>query len=224
MPEPARATEVARFPDAGLLNGMTVLDPSAGVLLIADSIKGVVWSLNVRTGATGVAINDTTMAPTEGLGINGLHVRDDSLFFDNTAKRTFNRIPIDIKTGRATGPAVALLANKTTLAGDDFTFDLKGNAWVVSGSSNEVYFLANAADPTNEPMSIDSVAIIGDPTQLLGLTSARFGISTEDRRRGSLYVTSNGGVPQYMEANWTMGGTISRVDLHPHLGNSNRLV
>ena len=153
------------------------------------------------------------MAPTTNLGINGLHVRGDYLFYDNLAQGTFNKIPVDLRTGKATGPAVTLLNSTSFVGSDDWTFDFEGNAWVVNGASNDLSLLPRAAYGTADSVSAEAVAGNTSPQVVLGPTSAQFGIRAEDLARGSLYISSNGGVPQYIGKNWTMGGAISRVDV-----------
>ncbi len=212
-PKNSNISKVADLPGASLLNGMTVLAPVEGVLLVADSPNGVVWSVNVRTGATSLAINDTSMAGTAELflGVNGIHVLGNELFYTNTAKSTFNKIGIDLKTGKATGPAVAL-ASGPKLAGDDFTFDAVGNTWVAS-SLNQIDFLADAAYTLNDSIAVQVVDGPLSSTTMSGPTSVQFGIREVDLERGSLYVTTNDGVVQYLYKNWTAGGTLSRIDV-----------
>jgi len=59
-------TLAATLPDAVLLNGLTTLNPFT--LLAADSRKGVVWSINTRTGASEIVISDPLMRPTTAPG------------------------------------------------------------------------------------------------------------------------------------------------------------
>lgn len=208
-----KPTKVASLANAAFMNGITVLNSAEGIVLAADSILGVVWSVNVRNGSVSVAINDTSMAPPSGggaaLGINGLHVSGDYLFYDNSAMSTLNRIPIDLSTGHATGPPV-VLAKNTTLEPDDFTIDATGNIWAAS-QADFIAFLPDAAYTTTAA----TVEVVGgSPAQgpLQGPTSMMFGITAADLARGSLYVTSGNGIPQYLGRNWTAGGALSRID------------
>ena len=211
-PQQAKTTKIASIPASGFLNGMTVLNPTEGLILIADSGLSVVWSLNVRTGRTALAINDTTMAPVKGLGINGLHVRGNELFYSTASQNTLNKIPVNLTTGKAAGPAVTLVNNATLAGPDDFCFDFDGNAWVASGTLNAVELLPKAAYGNADSVQVDVAAGGGHASRILGPTSTQFGIRAKDIKRGSLYVSSNGGVPQWMGKNWTMGGAISRID------------
>ncbi|KAK4937025.1 hypothetical protein LTR66_015259, partial [Elasticomyces elasticus] len=73
------ASEIAAVPEADALNGMATFSREPGLVLVADSIKGVVWKVNTETGDYAVALNDTTMLPAKGplpLGINSVTVLD----------------------------------------------------------------------------------------------------------------------------------------------------
>jgi hypothetical protein len=53
--------KVTAVPEAGLLNGMTTANASEGIILMADSLNGWVWRLEVKTGNYSIDINDATM-------------------------------------------------------------------------------------------------------------------------------------------------------------------
>jgi len=216
-PEDAAITKITDVPGAGFLNGMTILNPVTGVLLVADSLFSAVWSVNVRTGHVAVAINDTTMAPTTGgaisLGINGLRVVDSDLFYDNSNRATFNRIPIDLHTGQATGPAITLFQGSSDeILPDDFAIDFEANAWVVTGG--QMFLLPGAAAPTAGSLSFSLEFVAGSATEtrITGWTSTRFGTQQADIERGSLYVTTDGGPLAYRDGNFTAGGMLVRID------------
>ncbi|KAL9115492.1 MAG: hypothetical protein Q9227_000813 [Pyrenula ochraceoflavens] len=206
--------KIADFPFGGFLNGMTVLSPNT--VLVADSLYSAVWKVNVWTSEVSVAINDTTMAPKAPsaggvpLGINGVLVRDGYLYYDNTDRSTFNRIPINLHTGAAIGPAQTLAQTTDRAAlSDDFTIDLEGNAWVTADLISELDLLPSV---TNGPASAELVAKPLTDPGITGWTASKFGTRLEDLKRGSLYVTTNGGPLNYAYKNWTHGGTLVRLD------------
>ncbi|KAK7932847.1 hypothetical protein LTR80_011638 [Exophiala xenobiotica] len=205
------------IPEMGLLNGLTALNAVEGILLAADSELGVVWSIDVRTGKTGVAINDTSMAPVQSstvpLGINGLHVVDQSLYFTNTNKVSLSRVPLDMTTGMAIGPVETLVKSSETCP-DDFTVDFRGNVWLASDAYNELVLLANAT-ATSTSVSSNIQVISGSPNakRFMGPSATAFGNSALDLQRGSLYVTINGGMEPYKYKNWTVGGSLLRCDV-----------
>ena len=187
--------QVATLPDASLPNGMTVLNPTTGILLVADSIEGCVWSVNVHTGDVAKAIDDKSMAPQADLsnglplGINGLSFSNGFLYFDNSNQVTFNRVPVNATTGATLGPVETLIDQEfANIFPDDFTLDFAGNAWLAC-EYGHIAFFGNVADGAK----LNITAVAGNATGLPhGLTAAQFGTTAEDLERGSLYVTTNG--------------------------------
>lgn len=214
-PEHAKKTKIADFPDSGFLNGMTVLNPVMGILLISDSWYSAVWSVNVYTGEVAVAINDTTMAPEPDpapLGVNGIQLLGSDLYYDNSYKSTLNKIPIDLKTGKATGPAETILqSTDSKFFPDDFAIDFEGNVWVCSDPLGELDFLSGAAAGANS-VTVDVVAGSTEDEKNTGWTAAQFGTKQEDLKRGSLYITTNGGPGNYANKTFTAGGMLIRID------------
>ncbi|KAL2067598.1 hypothetical protein VTL71DRAFT_2023 [Oculimacula yallundae] len=227
-----RKRKVASLPDSGFLNGMTILNPTSGILLVADSLHGLVWSVNVLTGSVKIAVNDTTMAPIPGstlqLGINGLLVRDSYLYFDNTNRAGFYRVQIDLKTGERESEVETLVqSNIETIFPDDFTIDFVGNAWMTADVWGQMDFLEEVATVTSPGSSVSSgltepVGEDGPDLEIVagskgdefitGWTAAKFGTRKDDVQRGSLYVTTNGGPVNYYFSNWTSGGMLIRLD------------
>ncbi|ETN45255.1 uncharacterized protein HMPREF1541_09086 [Cyphellophora europaea CBS 101466] len=204
----AKTKLIAELPDAGLLNGVAVLNPTAGTILVGDSLKGTVWSVNVRTGDAAVVIDDESMAPDADLsgglaiGINGLSVSNGYLYYDNTNQVTFYRLPINETTGSASGPTELLIDQEfSNIFPDDFALDFEGNAWLAC-QYGHVAFLEGVA--AGERLNITAVA--GNATGLPhGLTAAKFGTTAEDLKRGSLYVTTNGDPFSYGSDNPAQG-------------------
>lgn len=216
-PERAKISKIADFPQAGFLNGLTVLNPVRGILLLADSLYSAVWSVDINTGNTQVVINDTTMAPVPGspapLGINSLHVLGNYLYFDNTDRTSFHRIPIDLGSGRATGPVTTLLrSDSSTVTPDDFVIDFRNNVWLTADLLGELDFLPGAATPGATSTQAELVAGSKYDQKVAGWTAAQFGTKVEDVAKGSLYVTTNGGPLNYATRNWTSGGQLIRLD------------
>lgn len=205
---------IAKLPGAGFLNGITTLNPFAGTILVADSIFSAVWSINTRSGMVD-AINVTAMAPEPSLaplrlGVNGIRVVGDYLYFDNSDTAAFYRIPIDPVTGLVKGIAETIVDNIfENVIVDDFTIDFAGNAWVVSGRG-EVLFLGNATSGTTKNIQIIAGSKVD--TSITGHTAAKFGTRRDDLERGSLYATTSGGAVNYFFGNWTAGGMVLRYD------------
>jgi len=68
----------------------------------------------------------TLMDVSASLGINSLHVVGDELYFFNSNQHSFNKVLVDIRTGRSKAP-VKTLVNSTSVYPDDFTIDFEGN-------------------------------------------------------------------------------------------------
>lgn len=186
---------IARIPEARFLNGLTVLpkNPSSddsdrgSTILVADSILGAVWAVDPRSGSYAPIIQDSTMMgplPNGGpgggsLGINGLHVFGGYLYFSNTSRRTFVRVPIDGATGKPRGP-FEIVANLTDVQPDDFALDREGNAYI-AGSDK-----VTRVSPDGE------VSVVTDASAVFGCTSAAWGRSLSDS--STLYVTAHGGI------------------------------
>jgi hypothetical protein len=78
---------------SGFLNGVDAMDN--GVVVIADSGKGAVYSLNMTTGVSTTAALDTeTMGPPAGqtVGIDGVRYKEGYVYFTNILKSTFCRV------------------------------------------------------------------------------------------------------------------------------------
>ena len=178
---------ITAIPEAQGLNGAAALNGFSGTVLIADSILGAVWKVNVATGAYSMAIQNSNFAPSasapagHSLGINGLRTVGNSLYFTNSAQGIFGSIRIH-PDGSAAG-AVEVLATRAqpTQSYDDFDIDSAGTAWI-----------ATHAGVRNAPGIINEVTREGVQTNMTGEgnsfnqpTSARFGRGPQS---GTLYV------------------------------------
>jgi hypothetical protein len=198
--------KIATLPKALFLNGLTNLAPGSPWILAADSQLGLVWRINVKTGAVNVAISDPLMAPvTEfgiALGVNGVHIFQSHLYFTNIFLQGgfFAKIPIDPRTGEALGKATIVARNGLC---DDFVIDSKGDAWVTQNLLNGVQVI--------KPNGSVRVAIGGvNDTIVEGVTGAVFGRTLKDRN--VLYVSTNGGSAVPVPGTFRVGGTVVAVD------------
>jgi hypothetical protein len=180
----ATITKVADLPTAGFLNGMTTLNENTGLVVIADSLNGTVYTLNVNTGTYEVTIDDAKMKALSTaitpLGINGVKIRNGYLYFSNTGNPIFSRIPISSTTGCATGSSSVVAS---ILQVDDFVFRADGTAWM---SQNQIQ---------SESVVVNGVTtlVAGNnfSTTLAGVTAGQFGRSKATAN--ILYLTTNGG-------------------------------
>ncbi|MCJ1376643.1 hypothetical protein MMC20_007886 [Loxospora ochrophaea] len=208
---PASAvTLVANFPSSYVLNGMTALPPStsSGLLLVADSYAGLVYRLNVRTGAISTALSGSLFAAPANVtgpnGVNGIKIHEHHLYFTNTDQNSLNRVPISAN-GSATGPAEVVAANITSP--DDFILDTRGDVFVALDGANELAFLKRSG---GKSLFASDVILDGslNSTVLAGPTACVF-----SRDGQILYVSSSGGEGEYVTGNFTVAGRVSRVDI-----------
>ena len=136
--------EVAAFPNAGLLNGMATLDASKGMVIIADSIDGVIYILDVNTGESRILLQEPEMAVPAGgqLGVNGVKVLPiadtDKVFvyFDNTDASLLCRVPVSLLTLEKVGPVEIL---QSGYSADDFALDPAGGfVYMADGNTNSI--------------------------------------------------------------------------------------
>ncbi|KAF7558283.1 hypothetical protein G7Z17_g62 [Cylindrodendrum hubeiense] len=183
---------VTHIPEALLLNGATTVPQNQNLVLIADSELGLVWRVDIRTGRYSVAANVTEMG-SEGsavafsIGINGLHIHDDYLWWTNKYLLSVFKVKFTDQGVIAKGATVETVSELSVTALDDFTFG-PGNkdiAWVCTNSGNTVL----ALKPNGK-----SIVVAGgtDSDEVAVSTAAKFGRTSQDNR--ILYVTTGAGV------------------------------
>lgn len=206
----ATVKEIAALTPAGLLNGMSTLDASKGLIVLADSVQGAIWLVDVHTGNYSILLQEQEMVPPKGqmLGINGVRVlppRGDTayIYFDNQGAATFHRIPISLSTLQKLGPVETLASNVTV---DDFALDEKnGNAYLAGSAVNSLLKV---------PLTGGVVeALYGglNETVLPGPTSVAVGKGWGEK--GTVFVTTNGGLLAPVNGYFKEGGKVVAVDI-----------
>jgi len=198
LPGSAEITKIATVPQAKALDGMTFLGGQNDLLLISDAILEVIFSVDINTGASRVAINNTYTQST-GIGANGLRLFHDFIYFTNTQKENLVKVAINSK-GEAVG-------NYTIMAQggfgpDDIAIDAHGDVYVTSYTQgkNGVAFVPREGGP--------ATYIAG----MAGPTSCAFGRTAADR--DILYVSTSGGDYEYLSGQpVTVSGKILKVDV-----------
>lgn len=205
---PAIVTRVANFPTSSYLNGITVLDSSNNILLIADSGAGAVYTLDTITGAKAKVSTDPLFMPTgtPPTGINGIKNRQNSLYFTNFQQEIYGSVSV-IPNGTFNGPVKAI---SNGLAGvDDFQFDPLGNSVYFAG--NDQLRFQRTVNDSSSGSSAGQVVVASDDPLLEGSTAVAFGREKSEGR--SLYVSTKGPIAQYQQGNFTSPGRIVRVRL-----------
>ncbi|KAH8646166.1 hypothetical protein BX600DRAFT_477227 [Xylariales sp. PMI_506] len=202
----AVVSKIADMPNATILNGMTTVRDGSEFVLIADSVGGVIWRLNLETAAYDVILNDTTTQPTAyyldgGWGANGVHTLDGYLYYTNT-NLGFYRVPIH-DDGTVAGDVENLAE---FIRGDDFTFDQHGNAIIARGAVD----LIDKVTPAGVVIDLEYT----NPDALVlieGNTAVHFGRTRYDA--STIYVSTNGGMSGLVNGTYVQGGRILAIPL-----------
>ncbi|KAJ7804550.1 hypothetical protein B0H14DRAFT_2612251 [Mycena olivaceomarginata] len=184
------AKPAARIPQSTLTNGLASFPGHPDLVLASESYLGVVYEVNMRTGAVHVKIRGPALAPGPPappaipIGINGLRVGHDGLlYFTNSLQGTFARAPLS-------GGAVKVLGDLGSFTHtdlyDDFVFDNKGRAWVATHPGALQLFT-----PLTNGTWVQETAVgdLAGSTVLNVPTAAAFGRDGAREKR-TLYVTT----------------------------------
>ena len=169
--------------DVAFTNGAVTF--AKDTILLVDSLKGAIWKVNTNTGASSIVISDPTMSPNTSspvlsIGINGIRLHDNFVYYTNTGLALFCRIPID-SNAASTGPAQVLARNVSI---DDFTILNDGTAYIAGDPSTFVF----EAVPPYANFTI--AAGVAGSLEVAGSTSVKFGSTHWDS--DTLYVTTSG--------------------------------
>ncbi|RWA04199.1 hypothetical protein EKO27_g10904 [Xylaria grammica] len=204
---------IVAVPDTVSIDGMAALPAHPRTILGADAVGGRILRVDTSDDTVSVAFEHAALKPgnqsnATARGIKGLRIRDDYLYFTNSAQRTFGRFPIDAN-GTNTGD-VEILARLNETFGDaassydDFSFDGEGNAFVAVHPSS-VHKIT--------PDGAQSVFAGGLNSTLLEPTSA---IVSNDGK--AVYISTAGKDTGYPIS----GGQVLRVQVGTTCGGSKR--
>ncbi|KAJ3496478.1 hypothetical protein NLG97_g2625 [Lecanicillium saksenae] len=182
-----RVKTVAYLPDTQLPNGMSALPGNRHIVMSADSITGLIYRTNTRTGKVDVAINDTRLAPQPNsdpflalLGVNGLKTYKDYLYLTSSSAQFLGRYRIDA-FGNPVGALEIITQYDAPRSPDDFGIAKNGSVYgaiplnsvseAVPGSNGyEVTYLVDHDDEFQRP----SAAILSrDETTVYVSTGGR---------------------------------------------------
>ncbi|PVI01656.1 hypothetical protein DM02DRAFT_613479 [Periconia macrospinosa] len=196
---PTKATlkKILEIPETRALNGFTVI-PDTSIVLGSDSVLGGIYAIDIVKRTYTLVIQDVLLQPLTPdafLGVNGIDVFKSALYFANSAKGIFGKIPI-ADDGTATGPAETISQfNTTVVVGiDDFKIDDEGNAYIAA-HPNAIYKV--------DVGGVQDVIVSGD--EILDPTSLALG-----RRGGHV---KKGGAP-------VIYATVNRYDEADPLNNT----
>ena len=174
--------KVVDIPEAKALNSVTVI-PGTSIALISNSDSGSISAIDTTKHTYSTVIRDealTSSGSESSIGVNGIKVKGSYLYFANSARGIFGRIPIS-RTGTATGSVeqISSFPGSDTSAIDDFALDDNGNAWI-SFHPNTIFKVDREGRQE----------VIVNGSELLDPTSVVLGRGGPKERR-TLYVSVN---------------------------------
>lgn len=151
----------AHLPNSVILNGLATWNSHQEIVLVADTALGLISKVNIRTGDVSVVSDDAVLRPPSatGLGINGLKVHDDFVYFTTTSTSKFGRIPLH----RDASPAglVEIIATTQPFL-DDFILDRDGTAYATTNANNSVIKIEPDGRVSQVAGSDTSLELAGD--------------------------------------------------------------
>lgn len=207
----AMANKIIDLPDFIFPDGVAAL-PSGKMpmnIFTADFNRDGIWRVDSTTGEINLVIdNDLTKVVPDAIfgmaGVNGLKVRDESLYFVNTGLGTFAKVDIDADGTPTAEPEIISRVQNSSLQYDDFA--LKDDAaYLVTGSGNSVERI-NSKDTDDREIIAGNLnsAEIAEPT------AAAFGRTEEDKH--ILYVVTAGGLATPVNGGMRVGAQVLAID------------
>jgi putative intracellular protease/amidase/uncharacterized protein YciI len=182
---PAVISKYVEVPEAVFLNGSALLNYFTGTILVADSILGAVFAIDVHSAKVKLWLKHEALAKVTNdpqlPGVNGIKFHNGYLYLSNTDARKFLRASVTA-TWDATGSVEVIQEN---LNADDFAFDAEGSAYLTTHVFQSLVKLRSNGLRSR---------IAGGPEDIIvaGTTAAAFGRTPKDRT--TLYVTTTGGM------------------------------
>ncbi|KAK0668760.1 hypothetical protein QBC41DRAFT_356312 [Cercophora samala] len=213
----AQIKRVADLRGVKLPNGVATLPGSPASVLVADSLGGLTWRLDLATGKSTIAVQIPEMGfpqnetdPSKRVGINGIKVNQGFLYFSNSNSRSIYKVKINRDGTQDSGASVQLVGRLPEEVSflDDFAVGHGGGrettVFATTTSDNRLWALAQGKRP---------VVVAGEPDRLTlaGSTAAAFGRGHLDKH--VLYVVTSGGVGKPVNGTLTEGGKVVKVDV-----------
>ncbi|KAF7901398.1 hypothetical protein EAF00_003619 [Botryotinia globosa] len=215
----ASVSKMAIISGAGSLNGLTTLSESQNLIITADPILGVIWSISVLTSEFSVLLDlaelKSPVSTYLAFGVNGLKALTPTtgdtdqvyIYYTDTGLTTFGRIPFSLSTLNVTGP-VEILAD--AYGADDFALDPEqGVAYLAYGTGASVLKIGLEGGDVSVVIGgvNDTMAGSANETVLSGPTSVQLGRASDGL--GWAYVSQSG----KNEGVYTKGGKVLAIDI-----------
>lgn len=124
-------TKSVAAPEARFLNGLVVL--SARRVLVADSVRGAIWSFDPTTGALAIWLEDPALAVDPAVqpfrpAANGLKLHGGMLYVSNSSRGAIYRIALTTDGRPASAPQLLTQPGPV----DDFAIDRDGTIYAAT--------------------------------------------------------------------------------------------
>ncbi|KAH8703477.1 hypothetical protein BGW36DRAFT_423039 [Talaromyces proteolyticus] len=205
------------IPQAGFLDGLTALPLDPHHVLAGDSLKGVIWRINIDTGAVDCPISDPLLKQVSGSstpGVNGLHASptDPYLYFTNSAMAIFGRVLIS-SSGSQLASAETVVAASGDNAYDDFAISPDGHWAFLCNTPPDAISLVDIWS-TAFPTTATIVAGGNGDTNFDHPVGATFGRGPE---HSQLFISTAGAIEGL---GGKTGGQVFKIDVKDLLGET----
>lgn len=156
-------TQITDIPEAQALNGVTKIEGSSELVLIADSVLGGIWRLNITSGNYSMAIEHVLFSSSHSpfpFGINGIRTHDQKIHFSNSAQGLYASIAID-ETGGATGEPKIIAGHRPCRPGmTSLSTGKAPNGWIATHANGVTEMTLNnkqrnvTSDQIHQPTSL----------------------------------------------------------------------
>ncbi|KAH8595289.1 hypothetical protein B0O99DRAFT_512639 [Bisporella sp. PMI_857] len=188
---PHAPTKIIDIPESAFLNGLEVLSVEDGLLIVADSGLGLVWKVDIfkRSYEVFIDVPEMKIGPNAKiqLGINGIHIKNEFLYFTSMAQELFCRAQLTRDDSQYIIGEIETIA--TGIFGDDFTLDRFGNAWITQDPMDQLTLVIGDGVRKGEVITVAGAQNI---ETVAGGTRSGFGRTEQDK--DILYVVTNGGI------------------------------
>ena len=200
----AKVSLFTKIPTVQTPNGLVTLNKHQ--ILLADSAQGVVFAIDLDTGTSNIAITDPLFVNNgRPISVNGLKILGRILYFTNTAQNILGKVPINLKTSAARGPASVVVDALAPAKGyGDFALAETGIAYATNAAGNFVERVnLNSKQQTIIAGQINS-------TEIAEPTAAALG---RNGKEDVLFVTTGGGLLIPVNGDEIVGGQIVAIKL-----------
>lgn len=176
-------TLITAIPEAQALNGLSTINGTEPMILIADSVDGVLWRVVPRTKEYIKIFDSPLLSNTtvKNIGVNGIRTFQQKLYFINSGQATYGRVPLH-QNATAAGEVEILARVQGIGKWDDLDIDWEGNAWVATHRGDLTEITLEGRQRTTKAC---------EGVKMLDPTSARFGRGSKKEQK-TLYVVTAG--------------------------------